>query len=274
MKEEWRPIKKYETLLEVSNLGRIRRRQRVETYSNGAKHLYKEKILKGGKQSSGYKNVRTSIGGLKINISVHRAVAEAFLENPQGHPFINHKDENPSNNCVENLEWCTPKYNANYGTSPNRIRKWRIDNGLNVPVIQYDGEGNVVAEFQTLKDAAKSINVTPTTIANCCNGISSSANGYIYRFKGEKFVPRTAKRILRTFVVFKDNKELCRATSVTKLCSIMKFSIGSFRRICNGTRKQNRKLKDYTIIALPFNGDNGFIIKNSIKYENYKRTVI
>lgn len=52
--------------------------------------------------------------------SIHRLVAEAFIPNPNNYPCINHKDENPSNNNIDNLEWCTYKYNANYGTGVER----------------------------------------------------------------------------------------------------------------------------------------------------------
>ena len=47
-------------------------------------------------------------------ISVHRLVADAFLENAEKLPEVNHKDKNTMNNCVSNLEWCTREYNINY----------------------------------------------------------------------------------------------------------------------------------------------------------------
>lgn len=58
--------------------------------------------------------------GLNHTMRVHRIVAMAFLDNPNNYPIINHKDENPSNNHVDNLEWCTYKYNTNYGTAIER----------------------------------------------------------------------------------------------------------------------------------------------------------
>lgn len=59
---------------------------------------------------------------------IHRAVAKAFLPNPENLPQVNHKDENPSNNAVENLEWCTARYNCNYGGHLERMKEWRENN--------------------------------------------------------------------------------------------------------------------------------------------------
>ena len=61
---------------------------------------------------------------------VHRLVANAFIDNLNNLPQINHKDENSLNNNVENLEWCTAKYNCNYGTHVEKIRKRMLNNNI------------------------------------------------------------------------------------------------------------------------------------------------
>ena len=76
-------------------------------------------ILK-GKYKNGYKYVNLSYGKIKKTCQVHRLVASLFIPNPNNYPVINHKDENPSNNRAENLEWCTQSYNLSYG---NKSRK-------------------------------------------------------------------------------------------------------------------------------------------------------
>ena len=78
-------------------------------------------ILKGDYQKNGYKRVYLWKGGRKKNLLVHRLVALSFLPNNQGYTDVNHLDEDKENNCVSNLEWCTHKYNMNYGNVKQKI---------------------------------------------------------------------------------------------------------------------------------------------------------
>ena len=107
--EEWRDIKGYEGRYQISSEGRVRSLDRIG--KNG--YSYKGKILKPRPTKRGY--IKANLSG-KI-YAVHRLVAQAFIPNPNNYPVVNHKDENPSNNCIENLEWCDVKYNINYGTA-------------------------------------------------------------------------------------------------------------------------------------------------------------
>lgn len=59
-------------------------------------------------------------------IVIHRLVAEAFMPNENNYTDINHKDEDKTNNRIDNLEWCTHKYNMNYGTTREKISKGNI----------------------------------------------------------------------------------------------------------------------------------------------------
>lgn len=98
-------------------------RYSVSTDGQVKSHHGKEKILVQRDNGSGYKKVYLSMPYEKRNMLVHRLVALAFIPNPNNLPFINHKDENPSNNNVDNLEWCDAKYNNNYGTVKERLSK-------------------------------------------------------------------------------------------------------------------------------------------------------
>ena len=112
--EEWRDIKGYEGLYQVSSLGRVKSLPKVFN-PRGYDQIRKEKILNPGMSGKyrNYPNVKLVDADKKSKYwKVHRLVAEAFIPNPNNLPIINHKDEDPSNNKVENLEWCTYSENS------------------------------------------------------------------------------------------------------------------------------------------------------------------
>ena len=110
--EVWKDVRGYEGFYEVSSKGRIR--------NSKTKH-----ILSPGKPQ-GYHYVALYNNGVRKNKQVHRLVAEAFLENPNNYPIPNHKDENRTNNSIDNLEWCSYGYNNVYnGASIKRGEKLR-----------------------------------------------------------------------------------------------------------------------------------------------------
>lgn len=116
IKEVWKDCKGYKDLYQISNLGRV--------WS-----VKGQKILKGTVSKSGYLYVHlTSKNGQHKKERVHRLVALSFLPNPDNLPQVNHKDENKLNNCVCNLEWCSAKYNCNYGTRNARISYVKYSN--------------------------------------------------------------------------------------------------------------------------------------------------
>ena len=109
MIEEWRDIKGYEGKYQISNLGRIKSLK-------NCKGNYREKILDIKPDNRGYIRAFLYKNGKCKPYQVHRLVALHFIPNPNNYPIINHKDEDKTNNNVENLEWCTYQYNNNYGT--------------------------------------------------------------------------------------------------------------------------------------------------------------
>ena len=130
MEEIWKPVKGFEGYYEVSNLGRVRSIDRVvvDTVRN-CERLLKGKVLIQKDNGNGYKNVMFCKEHKIYNKYVHRLIAEAFLPNPDNLPQVNHKDEDKSNNRVDNLEWCTSFYNNEYGTRKKRWYETRIKNG-------------------------------------------------------------------------------------------------------------------------------------------------
>lgn len=114
--QEWKPIKGYNGAYLVSNDGKV--------YSNKSKTMMKTWL-----GANGYVTVKLCKHGGRKFCLVHRLVAEAFIPNPSKFPVVNHKDYNTENNCVDNLEWCTQKYNVNYGDAQKRRQETRRQTG-------------------------------------------------------------------------------------------------------------------------------------------------
>ena len=129
MSEVWKEISGYEGLYEESNLGNVRSLDRLIRSKNNGNIVRKGRILiPFYEEKKGYYQVRLAKNGKNKTFRIHRLVALAFLENPFNYTDVNHKDEIKTNNNVDNLEWCTRKYNNNYGTKPERIRKSMMGN--------------------------------------------------------------------------------------------------------------------------------------------------
>lgn len=125
MKQEiWKDIPGYEGLYQVSNLGRVKALPKL--VGRGRQYHVGERLLSLRPMKNGYIRIHLDKDGSREYVSVHRLVAKAFIDNPLNLPFVNHKNENPTDNRVENLEWCTVKYNANYGTRNQRISKSKM----------------------------------------------------------------------------------------------------------------------------------------------------
>ena len=112
-KEVWKTYPEY-TFIEVSNLGRVRTKDRYVRGRNESKRLIKGRVLKQELLPCGYMYVQFSMNGKNFCLRVHRMVAITFIPNPNNLPEVNHIDNDPTNNAVNNLEWCSRKYNEAY----------------------------------------------------------------------------------------------------------------------------------------------------------------
>lgn len=140
-----KPVVGYEGYYEVDNCGRVYALDRVVHVDDNGR-IY-DKPLKGGvmKQhmhTKGYKIVSLTRDGKSKNVFVHRIVAMSFLPNPENLPCINHKDEDKTNNFVDNLEWCTHQYNNAYGSKPRKHSKWMTGKKLSEEHKQHISEGH------------------------------------------------------------------------------------------------------------------------------------
>lgn len=127
--EIWKSVKGFEGFYEVSNLGNVRTIPHYSNYKGKSQRHIKGRIKKTCTDKYGYSFVSLYKGQKKKICKVHRLVAEAFIENKNNFPQINHKDEQKTNNAVSNLEWCDSKYNNNYGTKKIRLSKTKKKNG-------------------------------------------------------------------------------------------------------------------------------------------------
>ena len=118
--EVWKDVAGYEGLYKVSNKGNVFSVERKDTLGRKRGGV---KLRPSHNNTGGYLSVDLYKNGIKEKKRVHRLVAEVFIPNPNYHSEINHKDENKTNNHVENLEWCTSKYNINHGTRTKRTSK-------------------------------------------------------------------------------------------------------------------------------------------------------
>lgn len=177
--EEWRDVVGYEEYYQVSNKGRVRSKDRISNSNNGGNTLFKGRILEGVINKAGYRRITLKIRPHSKAIFIHRLVAEAFIPNPNNYPIINHKDENPLNNCVENLEWCDNLYNNTYGNALKKAKETRIESGIAKAVKKIDLEGNIVAIYASKMLAAKIEGVNISKINSLIKN-NEVFNGYRY----------------------------------------------------------------------------------------------
>lgn len=167
MEESWKYIEGYEGLYKVSNKGRVK--------SLNYNKTKKEKILKPDINSNGYLLVKLCKDKTIKRFLVHRLVANAFLPNPNNLPCVNHKDENCENNNVENLEWCTHKYNINYGTCIKRSSKARSKQ-----VYQYTKEGELISVWKSTNECGRN-GYGQGNVAACCRNCFNREGNNVYK---------------------------------------------------------------------------------------------
>lgn len=165
MDEAWKDVVGYEGLYLVSNHGNV-------------KSLYTNKILSPYKRKDGYREVILSKNKIKKHATIHRLVAMAFIPNPNNLSLINHKDENPSNNFVDNLEWCDYHYNNTY----NGVQ-FKRGQSTAMTIYQYNIYGELIDCFTSLGDIERKKGWSGGCVCMCCNSDFRTYKGFVWSYK-------------------------------------------------------------------------------------------
>lgn len=161
--EIWKEIPRSGGKYQISNYGNV-----YSLINNGQ--------LKGVNNGNGYLRVKLN----ERLFYIHRLVAMAFIPNPNGYKEINHKDENKLNNNVDNLEWCSHKYNMKFGTRNKRA----VDN-TKKSVIQYTMRGKYMCSYNSIVEAAEKMSISKGNIVSVLKGNRKSAGGYKWKYNNK-----------------------------------------------------------------------------------------
>lgn len=167
--EIWKIYPDYD-FIEVSNLGRVRTKDRVVTRSDGSKLFVKGKVLKQQCDRYGYMFVQFSVNGKRITLKTHRMVAIRFVPNPDNLPQVNHIDCNRSNNIVSNLEWCDNQYNTAYREKHGKASSR--------PVFAVNVETGEVLHFKSRGEAERKLNIPHQAIFAIIKGQKNTFHGW------------------------------------------------------------------------------------------------
>lgn len=170
MQENWKSVAGYEGLYEVSDLGRVR-------------NAKSGRMLKPCRHKLGYMSVMLYKEKEPRRHNIHRLVAMAFIDNPNGFGVVNHIDENKANNKVDNLEWCSVEHNMRHGTLQERLSNMRGHDGRNKkPVAQIREDGQVVKIFESVAQASRETKTARASIYLSCRGNNKKANGFYWSY--------------------------------------------------------------------------------------------
>ena len=169
--EEWRDVVGYEGLYQVSSEGRVKSLKRKFIDKIGRERYVKECILKPVIDRYGYLLVSLYAGGKQKRHTVHRLVCEAFHENLDNKPQVNHINEIKTDNRASNLEWATARENSNFGTRNERLGK-----AQSKPVAQYAQDGELIKVWPSTMAVERQAGFSNSNISKADNGKYNTAN--------------------------------------------------------------------------------------------------
>lgn len=165
--------------------------KRIKNFNNygvnklGQIYSYKSlKLLKPIKHTNGYWYVNLyNDNTIKVK-SIHSIVMETFICSRENSCVINHKNLDKSDNRLENLEYITQKENIKHSAINGRqIRAKGNKNKYHKPVLQYDLNGNLIKEWDSVMDAERGTGIRSNYISNCALGKCKKSQGFIWQYK-------------------------------------------------------------------------------------------
>ena len=179
--EEWRDVAGYEGRYQVSSTGRVKSLERTFIDKVGRERYVKECILKPAMDKGGYLRVGLCDGKKRKTFKLHRLVCEAFHENPDNKPQVNHINEIKTDNRASNLGWATARENSNFGTRNERIGK-KSAITKSKPIAQYTLNGKLLKVWPSLKEAKRETGFSQGNISQAANGKRKTACGFIWKY--------------------------------------------------------------------------------------------
>lgn len=186
MKEEWKDVIGFEGLYKVNNLGNIMRLPKTTNREVYGKIHYDSKLLSNNTlDKDGYVKTALRKNGKRHYLRVHRIVAEAFLENPENKPVVNHKNGIKNDNRVVNLEWATISENTKHGFEV--LGRKGHNGGTNKKVMMIDKNTNEILKvFNSLQEASDYVGTkTSSTIWKALQDNWRTCKGYKWKYYNE-----------------------------------------------------------------------------------------
>lgn len=268
VEEMWKPIKGFEEYYEVSNQGRVKSLYREESVTPKNKRPYirikKEKIMTCSLFSCGYRVVSLFSNGKHKKISVHRLVAEAFIENPRQLTEVDHINTDRSDNRVENLRWVTRSENhlnpisrCNHSAAARKsyrppkkkyVRHSRITPKNAHSVVQLDLSYNFISKYASACEAERKTGTPKKCISMCCKKRMTTSNGYVWLYEEDYNNNNYIKKSLNANAKRAYSKKILQYTiggkyirdwdSISEASRTLGINVSHITQCCKGRKKQ------------------------------------
>jgi hypothetical protein len=187
--ENWKAIKGYEGIYEVSDHGNVRSVDRTVNDNGGPRFVFGVN-LKGERNKQGYLRFTLCEGSGKRKFFAHQLVALNFINNPEGHKCVNHKDCDKANNRLENLEWCNHKQNSQHAANnglmkgnSSRLGMTNEKHAKSRPVMQISLTGELIETFPSLQEVNRVYGFHHANVGACARGNLKTAYGYKWQYQ-------------------------------------------------------------------------------------------